>query len=170
MVALAFTSGGLAFAAGSSTSYYFRARFRHFEVDSDVDRQGQHSCRFPRGLTPPLGKSLIGAEISVAADNTLNFCSNGDYVGSGKKFSANASAISTVGGLYPPHVLQYAAQRADGLYRGRVFVDRKGAIPVEFEQPRFDDSAWPAIAGDAVYPAAPWGAISLAALSAAVTV
>jgi hypothetical protein len=31
----------------------------------------------------------------------------------------------------------------------------KGAIPAGFEQPGFDDSAWPAVVVEATYPAAP---------------
>jgi hypothetical protein len=39
----------------------------------------------------------------------------------------------------------------------------KGAIPAGFEQPGFDDSAWPAVVVEATYPAAPWGALTIAA-------
>jgi hypothetical protein len=46
----------------------------------------------------------------------------------------------------------------------------KDAIPTGFEQPGFDDSTWPAAFGQSIYPAAPWGTITIAAPSPPVTI
>ncbi|KAF7361157.1 hypothetical protein MSAN_01147500 [Mycena sanguinolenta] len=46
----------------------------------------------------------------------------------------------------------------------------KSAIPSRWEQPGFDDSAWPAVATEAEYSAASWGTITIVAPSLPVTV
>jgi hypothetical protein len=46
-----------------------------------------------------------------------------------------------------------------------LWISTKGVIPTGFEQPGFDDSAWPAALGQVNYPQAPWNTLTIAAVA-----
>ncbi|KAF7360015.1 hypothetical protein MVEN_00729100 [Mycena venus] len=87
-----------------------------------------------KGFTPPLGKSLIAAEILITADNSFNLYVNGDYVGSGT----------------PP-----AHGTTDTLLTDSSWRVKQG-LPAGFESLSFDDTAWPVATVAGTYGAAPW--------------
>ncbi|KAJ7791366.1 hypothetical protein B0H14DRAFT_2625095 [Mycena olivaceomarginata] len=121
--------------------------------------------RFP----PPLGKSLVAAEIIITADNQSNFYVNGDFVGSG-------SATSTASVIVKVEINMVPSGRASCTAGALLLTDAewkstKGTIPTGFEQPGFDDSAWPVVVAEETYVAGPtWGTLTIAAVSPPVTI
>ncbi|KAJ7306837.1 hypothetical protein DFH08DRAFT_975866 [Mycena albidolilacea] len=106
-----------------------------------------------KGFPPPLGKSLVAAEIIITADNQSDFYVNGDIVSSG-------SATSTAGVIVKVEINTVPSGKST-----------KGTIPTGFEQPGFDDSAWPVVVAEETYAAGPtWGTLTIAAVSPPVTI
>ncbi|KAJ7150701.1 hypothetical protein C8R46DRAFT_1305369 [Mycena filopes] len=136
------------------------------------------------------------ATILIAADNAYTLYVNGVQVGTGANFKvaqrysvnfasapeelvvavlATNTAASTAGLLVSMEVNMVPSGRANCTAGGFLLTDAgwkstKGAIPVGFEQPGFDDSAWPAVVQQVSYPAAPWGTLTIATVAAPVTV
>ncbi|KAJ7320811.1 hypothetical protein DFH08DRAFT_789013 [Mycena albidolilacea] len=131
------------------------------------------------------------ATILITADNSYTLYVNGVTIGSGSNFKvaqkytvnfasaptelvlavlATNSAASVAGLLVAMEVNMVPTGRTSCTAGAFVLSDpgwksTKGAIPAGFEQPGFDDSAWPAVAGEATYPATPWGTVTIAAPS-----
>ncbi|KAJ7728024.1 hypothetical protein B0H14DRAFT_3518710 [Mycena olivaceomarginata] len=127
------------------------------------------------------------ATILITADNSYTLYANGVTIGSGSNFKvaqkytvnfastptelvlavlATNSAANVAGVLVAMEVNMVPTGRTGAFALTDVgWKSRKGAIPAGFEQPGFDDSAWPAVVVEATYPAAPWGALTTAAPS-----
>ncbi|KAJ7815307.1 hypothetical protein B0H14DRAFT_3859123 [Mycena olivaceomarginata] len=151
---------------------------------------------FRRTFTPAPGQVPMSANIIIAVDNLYTLYVNGVEVGASNGFKvahhhvvnfapttseivlavlATNSAASTAGVLLAMEVNMVPSGRANCtagafLLSDAGWVSTKGAIPTGFEQPGFDDSAWPAVVAEANYPAAPWGTNTIAAPSAPVNV
>ncbi|KAJ7641634.1 hypothetical protein FB45DRAFT_360293 [Roridomyces roridus] len=132
--------------------------------------------------TPPLGKSLIAAEIAITAADQMTLFVNGERIGSGTppnrgafvgRFcvdlvpSFNVFAVSSHtnapsgGGMIGTILLTYSDNTTDTIVSDASWCVQ-GAPPAGFEQLEFDDTAWSAgtvvgAAGDA-----PWGPLHIA--------
>ncbi|KAF7374125.1 hypothetical protein MSAN_00293800 [Mycena sanguinolenta] len=154
------------------------------------------SRAFRHTFIPAPGQVLGVATILVTADNEYTLYVNGVTIGSGttpkvaQQYTINfASAPAEV--VLAVLATNTAASRAGMLFAMEVnmvpsgwvnctagaFVlsdagwkSTKSAIPAGWEQPGFDDSAWPAVVVEAEYGAAPWGAVTIAAPSPLVTI
>ncbi|KAJ6529777.1 hypothetical protein B0H19DRAFT_1384886 [Mycena capillaripes] len=129
-----------------------------------------------KGFTPPLGKSLIAAEIITTADNQFTFYVNGDFVGSGTPpartrfarrfcvdllpsfnvFAVNASTTATSdGALIATILLTYSDGTTDTLLTDSSWRVKNG-LPAGFAELSFDDTTWPVATIAGAYGAAPW--------------
>ncbi|KAF7361164.1 hypothetical protein MSAN_01148200 [Mycena sanguinolenta] len=134
-----------------------------------------------KDFTPPLGKSLIAAEIIFTVYASLNFYVNGVYIGSGNDparprfarrfcvdllpsynvFAVNASAATSgadEGGLIATILVTYSDGTTDTLVTDSSWRVKSG-IPLGFEQPSFDDTAWPVATVVGSYGVAPWNTV-----------
>ncbi|KAJ6493303.1 hypothetical protein C8R45DRAFT_989349 [Mycena sanguinolenta] len=154
------------------------------------------SRAFRRTFTPAPEQVPGVATILIAADNEYTLYVNGVTIGSGTSFKtaqqytinfASAptevvlavlvtnTAASVAGLLVAMELNMVPSGRASCTAGVFVLSDAgwkstKDAITIGWEQPGFDDSAWPAAVAEATYPAAPWGTITIAAPSPVVTV
>ncbi|KAJ6583555.1 hypothetical protein DFH09DRAFT_273169 [Mycena vulgaris] len=154
------------------------------------------SRAFRRTFTPAPGQVPGTATILIAADNAYTLYVNGVSIGSGTNFRtaqhytvnfasgpsevvlavlATNTAASTAGLLVAMELNMVPAGRTNctaGAFMTSDFgwKSTKDLIPAGFEQPGFDDSTWPAAFQQAVYPAAPWGTLTIAAPSPPVTI
>jgi hypothetical protein len=154
------------------------------------------SRAFRQTFTPAPGQVPQTATIIIAADNAYTLYVNGVTIGSGTTFKtaqrytvnfgsaptevllavlATNTAASMAGLLVAMELNMVPSGRANCTAGAFMLTDigwksTKGAIPAGFEQPGFDYSAWPAVVGQVVYPAAPWGTITIAAPSPLVTI
>ncbi|KAF7340561.1 hypothetical protein MSAN_02127600 [Mycena sanguinolenta] len=137
-----------------------------------------------KDFTPPLGKSLIAAEIIITADSQLTFYVNGELVGSGTPpnrprfaqrfcvdllpsfnvFAATGIAPSTPsdGGLLATILLTYSDLTTDTILSDSSWRVHAGA-PVGFQQLSFDDTAWPAATVVGSFGDAPWDEVNIPA-------
>ncbi|KAJ7748926.1 hypothetical protein B0H16DRAFT_1847937 [Mycena metata] len=133
---------------------------------------------FRKDFTPPLGKSLIAAEIIITAVTSLNLYVNGDYIGSGggrfahrfcvdlfpslNIFAVNASTTGsgtgTVAGLIATILVTYQDNTTDMLLTDSSW-RAKGSLPLGWETPAFDDTTWPVATVVGSYDIAPWDTI-----------
>ncbi|KAJ7205537.1 hypothetical protein GGX14DRAFT_568872 [Mycena pura] len=155
---------------------------------------------FRRTITLPSGQSAAGANILITADDAYTLYVNGVQVGSGSSwevaqhyvvnFSSEPNEIvfavlgnntvdnSPAGIIVAAEINLTPSGRAGsigcsaGLFASTDtnWVSTKGTIPSGWEQPGFDDSAWPAVVDEAVYGTAVWGAVPVQAALAPVTV
>ncbi|KAJ7212465.1 hypothetical protein B0H12DRAFT_1156377 [Mycena haematopus] len=133
-----------------------------------------------KDFTPPLGKSLIAAEIIITADSELTFYVNGNFIGSGTPLNhprfaqrfcvdllpsfnvfAATALTSTIpsegpGGLLATILLTYSDSTTDTLVTDSSWRVHAGA-PLGFAQLSFDDTAWPVAAVAGSYGDARWG-------------
>ncbi|KAJ7142030.1 hypothetical protein C8R43DRAFT_1071285 [Mycena crocata] len=154
------------------------------------------SRAFRRTFIPAPGQIPASASIIVAADNQYTLFVNGVSIGSGTNWKvaqrytvnfasppeevvlavrATNTVASAAGVIVAVEINMQPSGRANCTAGSFVMSDAvwkstKGAIPAGFEQPGFDDSAWPPVVAEATYPAKPWGAITIAAPSAPVTI
>ncbi|KAJ7212474.1 hypothetical protein B0H12DRAFT_378938 [Mycena haematopus] len=137
-----------------------------------------------KDFTPPLGKSLIAAEIIITADSQLIFYVNGEFIGSGTPpdrprfaqrfcvdllpsfnvFAATGISPSTPsdGGLLATILLTYSDFTTDTIVTDSSWRVHAGA-PLGFEQLSFDDTAWPVATVAGSFGAAPWDEVNIPA-------
>ncbi|KAJ7162426.1 hypothetical protein C8R46DRAFT_904047 [Mycena filopes] len=146
---------------------------------------------FRRTFTPAPGQVPAAATIIISADNAYTLYVNGVAVGSGTNFKvaqrytvnfatppaeivlavrATNTVASAAGLLVAMEVNMVPSGRTSCTAGAFMLTDAlwkstKGAIPDGFEQPGFDDSAWPVVVAEATYPAAPWGALTIATVA-----
>lgn len=134
---------------------------------------------FRKDFTPPLGKSLIAAEVIITAVTSMNLYVNGDYIGSGSApgrwgyaqrfcidllpsfnvFAVNASTPSaTIGGLIGTILVTYSDGTTDTLLTDSSWRVTTGS-PAGFEQLSFDDTAWGVATAKGAFGAEPWGTV-----------
>ncbi|KAJ7482669.1 hypothetical protein FB451DRAFT_1170531 [Mycena latifolia] len=133
-----------------------------------------------KDFTPPLGKSLITAEIIRTAAN-FDLYVNEDYVGSATPpsrgaltqrfcfdllpsfnlFPVNASTAATRDGAFIATILLTYSDFTQDTIVSDSFWRAKNGLPLGFEQLSFDDTAWPVTTVAGVHGAAPWGNISI---------
>ncbi|KAJ7122295.1 hypothetical protein C8R44DRAFT_876595 [Mycena epipterygia] len=157
------------------------------------------SRAFRRTFTPAAGQLPMSANIIIAADNEYTLYINGVTIGSGTNFKTaqhytvnfatppsevvlaalvtnTGTAASTAGLIFVMEVNMVPSGRANCTAGSFALSDAltksvTGAIPAGFEQPGFDDSAWPATVAEETYAAGPnWSTITIAAASPPVTV
>ncbi|KAJ6452264.1 hypothetical protein C8R45DRAFT_1123938, partial [Mycena sanguinolenta] len=154
------------------------------------------SRAFRRTFTPAPGQVPGVATILIAADNEYTLHVNGVAIGSGAGYKtaqqysvdfasaptevvlavlATNTAASTAGLIVAMELNMVPSGRVDCTAGVFVLSDAgwkstKDAITIGWEQPGFDDSAWPTVVSEAAYPAAPWGTIAIAPPSPPVTV
>ncbi|KAJ6582700.1 hypothetical protein DFH09DRAFT_1076570 [Mycena vulgaris] len=144
------------------------------------------------------GQVPLSASILITADNEYTLYVNGVAIGSGANwrvaqhytvnFQAETSEIvvavaasntntaaSTAGVILAMEVNMRPSGWAECtagafLLTDAGWVSTKGAIPVGWEQPGFDDSAWPVVVAEETYGGPTWGTITIAAPSPVVTV
>ncbi|KAJ7501930.1 hypothetical protein B0H11DRAFT_1991620 [Mycena galericulata] len=130
-----------------------------------------------KDFTPPLGKSLIAAEIIITADDEMDLFVNGEYIGSGTPpartrftnrycvdllpsfnvFAVNATSGSA-GGMLATILVTYSDDTTDILVSDSSWRVTNG-VPVGFEQLSFDDTAWATASVLGAYGAAPWDTV-----------
>ncbi|KAJ7243896.1 hypothetical protein B0H12DRAFT_1129912 [Mycena haematopus] len=151
---------------------------------------------FRRTFTPAPGQVPGVATIIITADNEYTLYVNGVTIGSGtswktaQKYTVNFAsaptevvlavlatntASSVAGVLVAMEINMVPSGRVNCTAGAFILSDAgwkstKSAIPTGWEQPGFDDSAWPAAVAEATYPAAPWNTVTIAAPSPPVTV
>ncbi|KAJ6611964.1 hypothetical protein B0H10DRAFT_334315 [Mycena sp. CBHHK59/15] len=130
-----------------------------------------------KDFAPPLGKSLIAADILISVDNAQTLFVNGELVGSSTRtrlgrrfcvdllpsynvFAVNASTSNpTDGALIAAILLTYSDLTLDALVTyssWRV----SNTVPSGFDQLSFDDTTWSVATVAGAYGAAPWGAVA----------
>ncbi|KAJ7789428.1 hypothetical protein B0H14DRAFT_3162077 [Mycena olivaceomarginata] len=155
------------------------------------------SRAFRRVFTPAPGQVPASATIIIAADNEYTLYVNGVTVGMGstrkvaQRYTVNFAnpvsevvlavlatnnAASPAGLISAMEINMKPAGRTSCTAGAFVLTDAqwkspKGAIPVAFEQPGFDDSAWPVVVAEEVYGAGPtWGTLAISAVSPTITI
>ncbi|KAJ7775551.1 lectin [Mycena metata] len=126
-------------------------------------------------LTPPLGKSLMAAEIIISSDINFQLYVNGDYVGTGDRpsfghrfcvdllpsynvFAVNASTTvsgTDDGGLVATILVTYTDGTTDTLVTDSSW-RATGPPPPGWETLCFDDATWPAATVVGSYGVSPW--------------
>lgn len=145
-----------------------------FEASNWIWKSGSTSVAVRKDFTPPLGKSLIAAEIIITAIMGFNLYVNGDYIGSestfdrwgyGQRFcidiqpSFNVFAVNAttktanVGGILATILVTYSDGTTDTLVTDSSWRMTNGS-PAGFEQLAFDDNTWSTAAVTATYTAA----------------
>nr|GAT47194.1 predicted protein [Mycena chlorophos] len=134
-----------------------------------------------KDFTPPLGKSLIAAEIVATVDVYFDFYVNGNYVGSGTPpartrfsnrfcvdlepsynvFAFNASSTGGNGAMIATILLTYSDLTTDTIVSDASW--RVSDAVAGFEQLSFDDTAWPAAVVRGVLGDAPWDDVNIPA-------
>ncbi|KAJ7443529.1 hypothetical protein FB451DRAFT_1568633 [Mycena latifolia] len=155
------------------------------------------SRAFRRTFTPAVGQIPMSATIIIAADDAFTIWVNGVQVGSdvagtwqtARQYKVNFisapseivfavlgtnSATGRAGILVAAEINMVPTGRANCTAGAWVLSDASwvsttGAIPTGWQQPGFDDSAWPVVVAEAVYPAI-WGTVTIAAASPPVNV
>ncbi|KAJ6483651.1 hypothetical protein DFH09DRAFT_404881 [Mycena vulgaris] len=155
---------------------------------------GSRAFRRTFDLAP--GQTPMSANILITTDNQYTLYINGVSIGSGTNWKvaqhytvnfqpgtseivvailATNTVASAAGVLLAMEVNMQPSGRATCTAGGFLLTDAgwtstKGAIPAGWEQPGFDDSAWPVVVAEETYPGAKWGTVTIAAPSPAVTV
>ncbi|KAJ7048400.1 hypothetical protein C8F01DRAFT_1191277 [Mycena amicta] len=154
------------------------------------------SRAFRRTFAPFPGQVPASATIIITTDNAYTLWVNGVEVGTGANFHtaqkytvnfvsapeeivfavlATNAAPSAAGVLFAAEINMVPSGRVDCIagafvLTDAVWVSTKGTIPTGWEQPGFDDSAWPPVVAEATYPAAPWNTVTIAATSTTVNI
>ncbi|KAF7303696.1 hypothetical protein MIND_00599000 [Mycena indigotica] len=135
-----------------------------------------------KGFTPPLGKSLIAAEVVITASNRFSFYVNGDFIGNGTPvirgrfaqrfcidllpsfnvFAVNATD-STVdeAAMIATILLTYSDLTTDTLVSDASW--RVHKTVAGFEQLSFDDTTWPVATVRGSFGDDPWDEINIPA-------
>ncbi|KAF8144839.1 hypothetical protein K438DRAFT_1992400 [Mycena galopus ATCC 62051] len=138
---------------------------------------------FRKDFTPPLGKSLIAAEVIITASNTFTFYVNGDVIGSQTPphrggfsqrfcidllpslnvFAVNASTTAAASGaLIATIFVTYQDGTHDTIPTDSSWRISHG-LPLGFEQLSFDDTTWPVATVVGAYGDATWGTLFIPA-------
>ncbi|KAJ7455527.1 hypothetical protein FB451DRAFT_1278058 [Mycena latifolia] len=154
------------------------------------------SRAFRRTFPLATGQTASSASILITADDEYVLYVNGVSIGNGTSFRAARHytvdfATPTTEIVIGVLATNAAASRAALIFSMEVnmlpsgrtnctagafllsdvaWKSTKGAIPAGFQQPGFDDSAWPAVVAEATYPNGAWGTITIAAPSPAITI
>ncbi|KAJ7469588.1 hypothetical protein FB451DRAFT_1476448, partial [Mycena latifolia] len=154
------------------------------------------SRAFRRTFPLATGQTAMSATILIAADDEYKLYVNGVSIGSGTSFKtaqhytvdfatptteivigvlATNAAASTAALIFSMEVNMLPSGRTNCTAGAFLLSDvawklTKGAIPAGFQQPGFDDSAWPAVVAEAMYPNGVCGTITIAAPSPAITI
>jgi hypothetical protein len=146
---------------------------------------------FRRTFVPVPGQIPASATIIISADNEYTLYVNGVTIGSGKNWSIAQSytvnfamapsevvlavlvtntVVSVAGLIVSMQVNMVPSGRTNCIagtfdQSNLLWISTKGVIPTGFEQPGFDDSAWPAALGQVNYPQAPWNTLTIAAVA-----
>lgn len=155
------------------------------------------SRAFRRTFTPAPNQTPATADIVISADNNYWLYVNGVNIGNGTRwqdpqhyvvnFETPTSEIvlavlasndvdgTPAGLIVNMEVNMQPSGRTDCTAGSFVVTDAtwkstKGTIPTGWEQPGFDDSAWPAAASEGLYGSAPWDTITIGQPSAPVDV
>ncbi|KAJ7636382.1 hypothetical protein FB45DRAFT_828681, partial [Roridomyces roridus] len=114
---------------------------------------------FRKDFTPPLGNSLIAAEVIIAGVNRLTFWVNGEIIGSTvtqdwagrfcvdldpsfNVFAVNASSTNTHGGFIATILLTYSDGTTDTLVSDSSWLSDGNSVPDGFAEQAFDDTTW----------------------------
>jgi hypothetical protein len=136
------------------------------------------SRAFRRTFIPAPGQVPQAAKIIITADNAYTLYVNGVTVGSGTTFKTAQSYTVNFASAPTEVVLAVLATNTAASVAGLLVAMEVNMVPAgrtnctagAFEQPGFDDSAWPAAFAEGGYGAAPWGSVTIAAPSPPVTV
>ncbi|KAJ7766123.1 hypothetical protein B0H16DRAFT_1687149 [Mycena metata] len=152
---------------------------------------------FRRTFTPAAGQIPMTATILITGDDAFTLFINGVEIGStnpggwetAQQFQVNFvsapselvfavfgtnAATGRAGVLAVAEINMAPSGRANCSAGAWVVTDANwvsitGAIPTGWQLPGFDDSAWPSVVAEAIYPA-DWGTVAIAAASPAVNV
>ncbi|KAJ7616447.1 hypothetical protein FB45DRAFT_934261 [Roridomyces roridus] len=114
---------------------------------------------FRKDFTPPFGKSLIAAEVIVAAVNQLTFWVNGEILGSTgvqawagrfcvdldpsfNVFAVNASSTNTNGAFIATILLTFSDGTTDTLVSDSSWLSNGNSVPDGFAEQSLDDTTW----------------------------
>ncbi|KAJ6534463.1 hypothetical protein DFH09DRAFT_1043496 [Mycena vulgaris] len=154
------------------------------------------SRAFRRTFTALPGQVPTSATIIIAVDDSYTLWVNNVQVGTGARFStaqqyrvnfvsapsqivfavlAKNAAAGQAGILFASEINMASTGRANCTAGAFVngdtsWVSTTGAIPTGWQDPTFDDSAWPPVVGEGNYPVAPWNTVTIAAASPPVDV
>lgn len=133
-----------------------------------------------KDFTPPFGKSLIAADVIIAADNSLTLFVNCDLIGSAEGtrfarrfcvsllpsynvFAVNASTSAAANGaLIATILVTYSDGTTDTIVSDSSW-RVSNSVPAGFEQLSFDDTAWVAATTVGNYGASPWTTVFIPA-------
>lgn len=164
-----FTTKAIASGGFSSTNWIW--------TNEDITLPGDRAFR--RDFCPPQGKTPSTANIYIAAANEYTLYVNGQEIGSGNNFQAgdafcvtlstgcNSFAVEVFSSLDPdPGLLTtievvYTDGTTNILLSESETWRSFTSVPAGFQQPGFNDSAWPMAVVQASYGSAPWGAVTL---------
>ncbi|KAF7323163.1 hypothetical protein HMN09_00096700 [Mycena chlorophos] len=145
------------------------------------------SRAFRRTYTPPIGSTPTLAKVVIAADNEYTLYIGGVLIGSGTTFStAQTYLVPLTSQLNENVVLAVEATNtlttanpagliaaveiismditcgcnSSALFETDARWVYDTSVPAGFEQPAFDDSAWPAAVTEVAYGGAPWNTVS----------
>ncbi|KAJ7243887.1 hypothetical protein B0H12DRAFT_1236247 [Mycena haematopus] len=136
------------------------------------------SVGFRKDFTPPVGKALVMAEMISTVISSLDLYVNGVYIGSGgipgrpgfarrfcmdllpsyNVFAVNASSATSGtddGGFVATILVTYSDGTTDTIITDSSW-RMKSVIPLGFEQPSFDDTAWPVATTVGSYGVSAW--------------
>ncbi|KAF7349060.1 hypothetical protein MVEN_01427800 [Mycena venus] len=149
-----------------------------------VPASGKSSCgaaRIPSGVyrrtepDPHVCQHYHRSGQQLYAQYTVNFAAGTNEVVFAVLATNVGSAASTAGLIVAVEINMVPTGRTNCtagsvLVSGPLWKSTKGAIPTGFEQPEFDDSAWPAVVSQEIYGGTIWGDITIAAPSPPVTI
>jgi hypothetical protein len=136
---------------------------------------------FRKDFVAPPGKVPVFAEILITVDNGLTMYVNGVQVGTGGNFhfaerfcaklkpcdnvfavsATNADVVPNPAGVLAAIQITYQDGSTDVIVTDSTWRTNTIPPPAGFEQPSFDDSAWPAATVEGNYGVAPWGAVAI---------
>ncbi|KAJ7863364.1 hypothetical protein B0H13DRAFT_1638220, partial [Mycena leptocephala] len=154
------------------------------------------SRAFRRTFAPTPGQVPMSASIIITADDTYTLWVNNVQVGIGGNFKtaqqytinfvlapsevifavlATNGAPGPAGVLFAAEINMFPSGRASCSAGAWVisngnWVSTVGAIPTGWQRPGFDDSQWPLVVAENIYPSGPWSTITIAAASPPVNV
>ncbi|KAJ7464153.1 hypothetical protein FB451DRAFT_1492389 [Mycena latifolia] len=143
------------------------------------------SRAFRRTFTPAPGQEYTlyingvavdsGTSSMVAQHYMVNFVTPTDEIVVAVLATNNGSAPNKAGLIFAMEANMQPSGRVNCtagafLLSDILWKSTKGAIPAGFEQPGFDDSAWPVVANEEVYGGSIWGTITIGAPATPITI